>query len=269
MKMLYALLAVTVLAMFGCSGAGVRAISPDDSAAADTALALKVENESVALMAPNGAHLAAVCGGVWTAPTCFLSAAHCIDQDVLDQDFMFTVREVFIKKGPDAYATARVVAHDMSTDLMMLQLTMKPHELYGHPVAALSQSALADGTPLVSVAQYSAYPWSFRKASVSAHRLNEPNGIDVNMDTLQIQMISPNGSSGIGVFDTNGDLAGIISYMDSRASADGFAVHRDAIRKFLAEHPCDPKGPPPMTPKGPPVIEEMPDPVELLPNEHR
>lgn len=164
-----------------------------------------------------------VCTGVWIGKSAILTAAHCVEDElVIDYS---TVDEFSVDKT----RTATVVATDKNNDLALL---LAPAEGVNHPIVILSKENVSSGDELDIVGHPVGYAWTYMKGNVSSIReLKGPTGKAKKI----VQVSAPvwMGVSGGGAFDTNGNLVGICSWVSGNGPNLSFFIHKDVVEEFL------------------------------------
>ena len=212
-------------------------------------VAMVVEVDAEGNEVASGGRLATYCGGVWVSSHNFLTASHCVahlgeppERRVLAEEFGLPLPPWnpvggAVKFGdlgdlPEYYWTGKVTRFDPSRDLALVRCDepCPPHES-----ARIGLAPVDAGDRVEIVGHPVFHTWSYAEGYVSAIRPAEPNGEGVPMPTLQVEAPLSHGNSGGGCFDTDGNLIGIASYVESLTNGMGFFTYRDAIRRFLAE----------------------------------
>lgn len=198
----------------------------------------------------------AYCAGVWVDKTHILTAAHCIEIDIPEQFVSLDGSKLDInpvgvvvkyavfddfKTRKDVPAnsfkpkTAIVQSVEKQHDLALLEVVGYPPE---HPVALLSRQAIRTGDPVSTVGHTVAYTWSYTPGTIGMIRMGTgPEKMLVEeQEMIQIAMPMWFGNSGGGVFNNNGELIGIASWIVQRGPGIGFAIHRDIIFNFLSKN---------------------------------
>jgi hypothetical protein len=220
-------------------------------------LAAKLEGETVALVRlinsdgdedENG-HPALFCAGVWISPRSFLTAGHCIEHagepnsqlnrllqslgasvpqwDPIGQPTLFATNVDL----PSGYWTAKVTGFSKALDLGLV--TVNAPGPINHPFAYVGLDEIDDGDRVEIVGHPTGHAWSYAEGVVAASLPDEPNADETPMPTLMVAGPFSHGNSGGGVFDAQGGLIGIGSYISQSTNGMGFCVHRDALLQFL------------------------------------
>jgi S1-C subfamily serine protease len=186
------------------------------------------------------------CTGVWVSLHYVLTARHCGTAGNLDlvvrlnqgidaasevvgmRNRVSTYRE--FKEGRVGQHSADVVAVDGRGDLALLWV----HDVLTHDIVGPSTRSPTAGNSVFSVGHTMGLLWSYSPGTVSFARRST-----VMDPTLQfqpyLQLVSAvgRGSSGAGVFDADGDLVGVVSFLSLEAPMMSFAVPLPEIRSFL------------------------------------
>jgi S1-C subfamily serine protease len=164
-----------------------------------------------------------VCTGVWIGKSIILTAAHCVNDEL-----------IIHYSTPDDYdndktKTATVVAVDNDIDLALL---LAPSDGTNHPVSIISTEITSSGDDLDIIGHPVGYAWTYMKGNVSAVReLRGPIGKEKKV----FQASAPvwMGVSGGGAFDHNGNLVGICSWVSKNGPNLAFFIHKEEIERFL------------------------------------
>jgi hypothetical protein len=216
-------------------------------------LASRLQLDTVALMKmrADGSEYRVFCAGVWLSPTAIVTAGHCVahagEPADREQDDRIS-EELGVPADnppwdPIGHAVAYCTVDSEKIRFGTVQAFNKGHDLglivaneaSRHPWAAVRATAAVVGDTVEIVGHPGGYKWSYALGYVSAQRNDEPNAEDDKMPTLQIAgPISP-GSSGGAAFDSDGLIAGVVSYTNSGADGMAFYVRSDAIQDFLGK----------------------------------
>lgn len=249
MKKLLAGLFLMALSM-GCGGSqpAVRSPSPTISHMGQSTVALVVTDEE--------GDTYSYCTGVWVSQTEILTANHCVEAGArMALTFGMTVEEkeffqdkpvnpvgFVIKFNTDAESVlgeepkethrGTVTRVDRDNDLGLIKVSSDNVPV--HQVAELATQMPGIGERILCVGHPRGLYWTYVEGVVSSYRGNMPDGDgDVKHGPfLQVSAPIYFGNSGGGVFDTEGKLLGIASFI-ARAPNVAFYVHRDTINKFL------------------------------------
>ena len=215
-------------------------------------LADYIGSESVALVAIGKHHDMAYCSGVWISQNMLLTANHCIEGYVDHMNDLFDMNQEY-KDAVISYVTpaeagdigkqvknhhfASVYYLDPKADLALLKAVGT--EIPKHRSAKLAASSPVVGANIYTDGSPSSAYFSFRRGMVSAYREDMSEaGIpeDIHGPFLQASIPISFGDSGGGLFDEDGNLIGIASFMSGEAPDTGFYVHLKTIKKIMMEH---------------------------------
>lgn len=196
---------------------------------------------SVALVQSDKDGTNAYCSATWVGGGFILTAAHCIKgfqdaTDTKDDDlWKLTFNYVTHDDVNDASSTptniweATYAGMDVERDLGLLYSSKRPD----HPSANLALHTPPVGSEVTSIGETSGFYWTFQKGVVANYREDMSDFVDKTGPFLQLSMPLSFGDSGGGVFDEQGNLIGVASFINKRVPLMSFAVHLDNIRAFL------------------------------------
>ena len=209
-------------------------------------------SESVALVAISKHEAMAFCSGVWISQNMILTANHCVEGYVDHINDLFDMNQEY-KDAAISYVTPSEVndigwpvkkSHftsvyylDTKDDLAILKAV--GDEIPEHRSAKLAASSPIVGSDVYTNGSPSSAYFSFRKGMVSAYRNDMSKaGLEreIHGPFLQACIAISFGDSGGGLFDEDGNLIGIASFMSGEAQDTGFYIHLQTIRKLMMEH---------------------------------
>jgi|APSaa5957512535_1039671.scaffolds.fasta_scaffold52523_2 S1-C subfamily serine protease len=181
-------------------------------------------------------HYTAYCAGVWIDENRFITAYHCIE-NILSSG-KITVPYAAALDSYNAGATkfhftsprvARIIDIDTNADLALLETKGM---VTFHYFANFDNSSIRVGNEIHIIGHTSGLAYTYSHGYISAIRYVKPFFSLRDIKLLQIDGRVYKGNSGGGVFDENGNLLGISSFllMDSNTP---FFIHRDEILNFL------------------------------------
>lgn len=260
MKKLLGFLVVMTLGM-GCGGS----TRPTKTAAvekpavrAPSAEIAHMGKSTVALVTTDGeGETYSFCTGVWVSPNEILTANHCVvaarkrqlaiavetveemealeemEVDAVDTPIHYTVdAESVLGEEPSATHLGVVKKTDKKNDLALIQVATQGVPV--HDVAELASQMPALGETVTCVGHPRGLYWTYVGGLVSSYRKDMPDGDGGKRFGPFLQVSAPVyfGNSGGGVFDSEGKLLGIASFIASSPNT-AFYIHRDNIKKFL------------------------------------
>lgn len=191
-----------------------------------------------------------ICSAVWLSSKRLATAAHCVsgagmselDKMIADltgtewnpvghRTHFLTWRDTLGTVGDKPITEANVavvVAYDRANDLALVEAV---DGTLDHAAASLAWEAPTQGDVVHSVGMSLGLAWSYTPGVVGAVRTQE-NVRGKQQKVFQVVSGAHRGNSGGGLFDSNGRLVGICSYM-ATGSALIFYIHTDGVRAFL------------------------------------
>jgi hypothetical protein len=148
----------------------------------------------------------------------------------LDMTFIGPDQVIDIGAEPKEFFHGNVLVIDEKADLALIRATSYP----AHYVAHLAEKLPEVGEELNFSGTPENNSFAFRKVIVSAYRHSEAKD---GMDSIHgpfIQVNGPifHGDSGSGMLNSNGELVGIVSFVDGDIKMC-FCIHTDTIRSML------------------------------------
>ena len=237
---LFAVLALACL--FGCCSVQ-RTIAPIPTIRSTI-------DATVGLVEPDtGKTFRIFCSGVFIAPGLVLTAAHCADEpydltpdekqigellginpNPIGHHLFFATHEEMKKEDVTEAWVAEIVAFDQDKDLALLKVVPT-----GNSVVPIAAGNPITGENVWSVGNTLGFAYSLHPGVISAVRLMKTLH-DVPEVMLQVSSTAWKGSSGGGLFNQDGELLGICSFL---AAPGGqtigmvFFVSVEEIHKFL------------------------------------
>lgn len=202
-----------------------------------------LENSTIALMSPNkDLSYSTHCSGVWVSPTHILTARHCVENGEggisIGKTYYYQIYKNFNDQIPTPDSDKKllhssfVLSYDTNCDLALLQ-AFEGEELE-HFVAPIFSGEIYDGMYMYVVGHTFGIEYSVTDGMVANTRQFKVFGM--NQKVLQITSLIYGGNSGGGVYNTNGQLIGIVSFSIRKVPGMHFAVHRNLIVDFLDEN---------------------------------
>lgn len=178
------------------------------------------------------------CSGVWVSDASVLTAYHCVAEAEVNAFAFATHDDVYAPgelhaRTPGIYVRPAVlVAVDQDHDLALLRAR---GSLPSHRVARVALDTVQAGSIVQSMSHPQGMWWSYSRGDVALIRQAPINDHDI----LWTQTTTPisKGSSGCGLFDTNGSLVGIAHGTVSTGQGLNFFVHSQYLDAFLRKQP--------------------------------
>jgi S1-C subfamily serine protease len=200
-------------------------------------LVLDLQNSTVMIVGEGRQGWEVRCSGVWIDGSRFLTARHCVaDNEELAKPGMlvrFKVRrEINIKKMEVSLGEARwglVRAVGREDDLALVSAIDGIGDGMGVELGVELGKVLVSDHVIV-IGHTGGLPYNYLEGVVTGER----EDMLVEGDKfLSVAVSGSNGNSGGGVFDKDGRLVGICSFLLRAAPGHVFFVHVDKIREFL------------------------------------
>jgi len=219
-----------------------------------------VKNNTVMLYEPDRQEdkYRVICAGVWITPSRFLTARHCGEAFIEQDEFSALLgAPVNLKKlmglviaygsyeddGLTFYLDkgskpkfAVVVGYDKNDDLLLLESIDEST----HTFAKVNQEKVWQGENVFVVGHPLGFTYNFTPGNVAypereVDKIFEEELSPHKTPMLQLTSAINPGNSGGGVFDENGNLLGICSFHLTRGIEMSFFVGQNAIYEFLQE----------------------------------
>lgn len=110
------------------------------------------------------------------------------------------------------------------------------HQVPIHTIAKFNSNSIRNGKEIHIVGHTIGMWWTYTPGTVSATRNNFEMMNEKKSKILQINSAAWMGNSGGGAFDEEGNLLGIISFVNVKVPNMTFFVHRDIILNFLKKN---------------------------------
>ena|ERR1035437_2833241 len=210
-----------------------------------------IDTSTVALMMENTENhsFRVYCTGVWVSEREILTAHHCVqaaaniaaggdgneevDVDVMGAKIYFIQKDEVMgyKMDPSALHWSKVIADDGEHDLALVE--MMGGSVLDHEVAVLAKVVPENGGKIHIVGHVKGLFWTYIEGVVAGYRVSL-YPVDKSGPFLQLSAPVFFGNSGGGVFNDDGELVGIVSFMMS-APLTNFAIPVVSIRNFIRE----------------------------------
>ena len=182
------------------------------------------------------------CTGVWVSKTIFLTAHHCIeDLGTKEQlksgkvkvNFLDQKQVINVSESPKGTYQGVVKYFDAEHDLAMIEVKgNKPK----HDIARVSNIGAGIGTKTYMVGHVQGLYYTYIEGVVSSYRQRMPVAATRNGPYMQVSAPIHLGNSGGGVFNEDGELLGICSFISARAPNASFYIPAPVIAHFLREY---------------------------------
>jgi S1-C subfamily serine protease len=242
MHKFFKLLSILVISMIVTGCAGLDRVRDPSS------LVTHMGNSTVALVIVDARGVRPYCTGVWLDDNQIVTAHHCVQsvanhiagvaEDVLDVDVLgvkihyLTSSEVTeVGEEPSAVHLAKVIVDDSIHDVALIKVV--GGAVPEHDYAQLATEMPAIGERIHIVGHVRGFYWSYVEGTVASYRGSLPMD-DKGGPFLQLSAPVYYGNSGGGVFDEDGDLVGIVSFMSS-APLTNFAIPVKRVRELVKE----------------------------------
>ena len=168
------------------------------------------------------------CAGVWISEKYIVTAAHCVTSE---EDENMSIDTVYFKDYEESISNnivhkAKVYAIDDKNDVSILMNNHLTHlwvNITNH---------FYDGEKVWILGHPSGYTYSLSAGIVSGLKImNSPKNQHVKV--IQVSGSAWFGSSGGGVFNANGDLLGVCSFVSSKAPMINFFAPTEVISPLL------------------------------------
>lgn len=197
----------------------------------------------------------AYCAGTWVDKTHILTADHCVEQNdipaklkeiqsllvprnSLGKELLYSVigdydTDAWVKAITIPPRKATVVDVDADNDLALLEVEKDPPI---HPWAHLSKKPINVGDSISTVGHTQAFTWTYSRGYVSTVRNHMVTPSSAHVKVIQASLPLWFGNSGGGIFNADGELIGVASFIVEKGPNMGFCIHRDVIAGFLGKH---------------------------------
>lgn len=247
MKKIYALLLLIVM-MCGC-------VTNRELTARTPSIIDDLDDKTVAfVMLDMDGDRAPFCTGVWVSQTVILTAWHCISgrikflNDTSSSEVPLTTETAIFEYVVEAQAVghfAEVAGQvhqgvfldsDIKNDIALVQTVGATPQ---HSSAKLANTVVR-GESVHVVGHPIGFYWTYVTGHVSALRGSSWFYHQPTLGEI-VQLSSPiwKGNSGGGVFNDNGELIGILSFISSEAPNTAFAIHVNEVRRLMLANKLD------------------------------
>lgn len=250
----YACLFLVVGGLMGCGG-GVSSLHGKSSG-----LVNHLNSSTVALVATSSkGEVRSYCTGVWVSEDLIVTATHCVkgaqelalgakasddeDESYSNSDLDDVKVHYIIEKEVDEVGTeptgmhlSVAVLNDKDHDVSLLRAV--GNAVPGHDVAKLAMTGPGVGERVHVVGQVKGLYWSYVEGVVSAYRKELPESRTPHGNLgpfVQVSAAVYYGNSGGGVFDNDGNLVGVASFLGGAPNTTMFA-HVDSVRSLLTTY---------------------------------
>lgn len=181
------------------------------------------------------------CGGIWVDWNIILTAYHCVNdekapnKDGTGAEFFFSTKENFdiINNGASKHYKGKVVAIDKYQDLALIKAA---NAKMNHRTVTFATREPHIGDETIMIGHPNGLPYSYTHGHVSGfHSGINSDAITARGPFIKINAVIIGGNSGGGVFNTEGQLIGMIVFTRSGIQ-QGFIVPLGSIKKFLENY---------------------------------
>jgi S1-C subfamily serine protease len=195
------------------------------------------------------------CAGVWVSNDTILTANHCIEYNVKwlkhlqirNDDIIKSIKPMGLHMD---YAVASemeadkivrtyigtVIALDKDHDLALIRVDFQSAPK--HKIAHISTHKLLVGSDVQIVGHQIGLNWSYTNGIIAGIRSFVAGTKELGINGPFIQISGPiwHGNSGGGVFNPDGELIGIVSFISANAPNIGFAIATDSVEQFISKN---------------------------------
>lgn len=210
----------------------------------DRSVIRRIDRATVTFTRSYGSWYMPTCAGVWLDQSLILTAMHCLpdvtdksDDQLIGSEMRYKTYEEVLATPPDSafpeeghLATTRVV--DRMNDLALLY---SPTELQHSYVDVAPQGAI-EGDYIHVVGHPHWKPYTYASGAIYAIETKEGVFHQGSIKMYQMSASFWYGSSGGGVFNSRGELLGVVSTMAPADPRFGWCAHTNSIKKLLASH---------------------------------
>lgn len=185
------------------------------------------------------------CTGVWVGDNIIITASHCIEgvlEHINEQrskpltsknlriHYIVDKEVDEVGKNPTGTHLGTCIGTDSVHDLALIRA--EGNNIPTHGYAELSEQTPAIGEKVTVTGHPTGLYWSYIEGIVSAHRADMPIGEDRMGPYIQVSIPVWYGNSGGGLFDSDGKLVGIASFIAPPPNT-AFFIDISSIRDFL------------------------------------
>lgn len=213
-----------------------------------------MNNSTVALVLSEDGDVRPYCTGVWLEDNLIATAHHCvqsvanhiakshlpkeiaeqleIDVDVIGVKIHYIqVNEVMgIGEEPSAVHLSKVILDDADHDVALIKAV--GDAIPAHDYAVMADNYPAVGEKIYVVGHVKGLYWTYIEGVVAGYRAGLP--VDKNGPFIQLSAPVYFGNSGGGVFNSDGEVVGIVSFMMG-APLTNFAIPIKRVRALVKE----------------------------------
>lgn len=189
----------------------------------------EIESSTAALVKEVESEEVPYCAGVWVDTTHLLTALHCV---VNEPNFAVLIKTKSMFDNTTSPTQGVVVNGNVRVDLALVEVS---YRVPLHGIARINTSKPVQGDHVHVIGHTAGYPWTYTEGSISSYRKSMRGPTGEKLAVVQVSGFVWMGNSGGGAWNSEGELVGIASWIDSRVSGVAFFISGEEIKHFLQE----------------------------------